>query len=179
MIIYQDFRLRSVERGDLAWLKNLREDPSVSSRLGTFCLLNNERQERWFSALQTDTTKCYMIFEKRESNSSFVKLGMVRITEIDLINRSMCVGGDMVQEHRGKGYAKQMYQLIFQYGFNHMNMHRLYLFVLEDNAVAKGLYQKMGFQLEGVQRDAIYSNGTYKNYEMMSLLESEYRKLYP
>ncbi|MBP5296763.1 MAG: GNAT family N-acetyltransferase [Bacteriovoracaceae bacterium] len=174
MIIDQEFRLRAVERSDLSWLKHLREDPSVSSCLGTFCLLNDERQERWFNSLQTDSTKCYMIFEKRESNNSFVKLGMVRITEIDLINRSMCVGGDLAQEYRGKGYAKDMYKLIFQYGFNHMNMHRLYLFVLEDNMVAKGLYQQMGFKLEGVQREAIYSNGKYKNYEMMGLLKNEY-----
>ncbi len=173
MLKNNNFVLRLVEEDDLVWVKTLRENPDTNKFLGTFCLLNDSMQKTWFNSLQSDKSKCYMIFEKFNDISN-EKIGMVRITEIDLINKSMCVGGDIDPKHRGNGYAKEMFKLIFKYGFDYMNMNRLYLYVLEDNNVAKSLYKKMGFTYEGVQREAIFSEGKYKDYEMMSILKREY-----
>jgi diamine N-acetyltransferase len=53
-------------------------------------------------------------------------------------------------------------------------MNRLWLLVLENNEPAKNLYKKMGFVNEGVQRQAIFKEGQYHDYIMMSLLRGEY-----
>jgi RimJ/RimL family protein N-acetyltransferase len=45
--------------------------------------------------------------------------------------------------------------------------------VLSFNDIALDLYMKMGFIEEGVQRQAIYRNGQYIDYIMMSLLKDE------
>ena len=173
MIKNNGFILRLIEEEDLSWVKGLRENPNVNKFLGTFCLLNDPMQKTWFNSLQHDKSKCYMIFEGIRNNA-LVKIGMVRITHIDLINNSMCVGGDIDPKYRGNDYGKEMFKLIFKYGFDYMNMSRLYLYVLEDNIVAKSLYKKMGFTKEGVQREAIYSEGKYKDYEMLSILKNDY-----
>ena len=187
MIIEENFRLRLLEKQDLFWLKKLRENPVINEYLGTFCLLNDFRQENWFNNLQNDEKRCYMVFEKQnltnysDNNSNteenmIDKLGIVRISNIDLINRSMCVGGDIDPRFQGNKYAKIMYKLIFKYGFKCMNMHRLYLYVLEDNIKARNCYEKVGFITEGMQREAIFNNGKYKNYLIMSILKSEYQE---
>ena len=173
MLTNNDFTLRLIEEEDLPWIKHLRENPDINKYLGSFCLLNDFTQRTWFNSLQNSRSKCYMIFSKTNGLSN-EKIGMVRITEIDLINKLICVGGDIAPKHRGNGYAKEMFKLIFKYGFNYMNMNRLYLYVLEDNNVAKALYKKMGFTHEGTQREAIFSDGKYKDYEMMSILKREY-----
>ena len=53
-------------------------------------------------------------------------------------------------------------------------MNRLWLLVLENNEPAKNLYKKMGFVNECVQRQAIFKEGQYHDYIMMSLLRGEY-----
>ncbi len=180
MIEHENFRLRLIEESDLLFVKNLRQHSETTAFLGSFVLLNDTKQKLWFESLQKNSSACYMIFEKFDSHNPFgedkiSKLGMVRITDIDFIHRSMCVGGDIDPKFRGKGYAKHMYALIFKYGFEAMNMHRLWLCVLENNERAKKLYEKMGFSYEGMQREAVFKDGVYHNYLMMSILDKEYK----
>ena len=52
-------------------------------------------------------------------------------------------------------------------------MNRLWLSVLEYNLRAINLYKKIGFTQEGVSREAIFKNGKFENYVMMSLLKSD------
>jgi RimJ/RimL family protein N-acetyltransferase len=53
-------------------------------------------------------------------------------------------------------------------------MNRLYLLVLESNTIARALYDKVGLKTEGIQRKAVYKNGKYEDYIMMSILQEEY-----
>lgn len=173
MIINKNYRLRLVDEKDLFFAKALREDFSTNQYLGTFCLLNEFKQRKWFESLQNDSSRMFLIFEIFEAEK-WKSIGLVRISDIDLINRSMCVGGDIVSDYRGKGLSKDMYKLIFQFGFNSYNMNRLWLLVLDNNLVAQGLYKKMGFKEEGVQRSAVFKDGKYHDYIMMSILKGEY-----
>jgi len=169
-----DFKLRLIEKSDLDFVAEIRSDPEVVKNLGTFVMLNKEKQLKWFSGLEKDKSKMYLIMERPDGKK---RIGYVRITDIDYINRSMCIGGDIHKDHRGKGYSKYMYDLIFDLGFKKLNMHRLWLLVLEDNDRAKHIYTTKGFILEGEQRKAVYKNGKYKDYLMMSMLRGEYGKL--
>jgi RimJ/RimL family protein N-acetyltransferase len=47
---------------------------------------------------------------------------------------------------------------------------------LDTNKIAISMYRKHGFLVEGIQREAIFRNGVYVNYNMMSILRSEYGK---
>ena len=99
---------------------------------------------------------------------------MIRLSAIDFVNRSMCVGGDIAEEFAGQGHGKIMYEMIFKLGFDTWGMNRLWLSVLESNNRAINLYKKMGFIDEGVQRKAIYKDGKYLDYLNMSILKDEY-----
>jgi len=48
--------------------------------------------------------------------------------------------------------------------------------VLETNQHAKRLYEKQGFITEGRLRDAVFRDGKYVDYIIMSILETEYQK---
>jgi RimJ/RimL family protein N-acetyltransferase len=43
------------------------------------------------------------------------------------------------------------------------NKHRLELTVMENNPSAFALYQKIGFEVEGVKKDSLLINGEYIN----------------
>ncbi len=171
MITHQAYWLRPVEETDLDWLKELRNHESTWSQLGHFIMLNDVRQRHWFESLSARSDVEYLIFGHHKD-----RLGLIRLTDIDRINRSACVGGDIHPAHRGKGHAVIMYRLIFRLCFEEWGLHRLWLLVLDTNEVAKHVYTKLGFIEEGKQRQAIFRNGQFIDYLMMSILESEYRK---
>jgi len=50
---------------------------------------------------------------------------------------------------------------------------RIELFVHSDNARAIALYEKVGFVREGVQRDAVYIDGEYRDAIVMAIVERE------
>jgi len=46
--------------------------------------------------------------------------------------------------------------------------------VFDDNTRARHLYESLGFQYEGVLRDAARREDSWRNLRLMSILESEY-----
>jgi len=49
-------------------------------------------------------------------------------------------------------------------------LHRIELTVRENNSVAIELYKKVGFAIEGLQRDRILVDGAYENLVLMGML---------
>lgn len=166
------FSIRYAGEEDLSFITEIRLDPEVQDNVGTLLITNKQKQKEWFNKTCADSTKMYLIFE--ETGLIDDKIGYVRMTDIDYVNKSVCVGADIYKNYRGKGYTKNLYPLIFDLCFNKLNMNRLWLFVLETNERAIYVYKKMGFKEEGRQRKAIYKNGKYLDYIMMSIIREEY-----
>lgn len=78
----------------------------------------------------------------------------------------------------GKGYGTEVTQLLTFYGFDRMNMHRMYLGVTSENLGAVKAYEKAGYVREGQLRDDIYRNSKYYDSIKMSLLREEYYEKY-
>lgn len=165
------FSLSYVGEEDLEFITDIRQDPEVQEYLGTLLFTNKQKQKQWFEKTCADPTKMYFVF--KESGLIDDKIGYVRFTDIDYINRSVCVGGDIHSKYRGKGYSKDMYKLIFDTVFNKMNMNKCYLWVLETNKRAIHIYNKLGFKENGRSREAIFKHGQYQDYIYMDILKKE------
>jgi len=76
----------------------------------------------------------------------------------------------------GKGYGTEITEMITFYGFDRLNMHRVYLGFTEANQAATKAYSKAGFEHEGVLRDDIYRNSSYYNTVRMGILRDDYYK---
>ncbi len=171
MFTYQGISIRVVEQRDLERIRVLRNDPSTWIYLTDVLFVSAPAQERWFAKVSESTDRKYFIVH--DADHEFI--GIVRCDEIDHLNRSMRIGCDMVPEVRGQGYGSRVYDLLFKYCFDFMNMHRLWLLVIDTHQVAIGLYTKKGFLEEGRYREALFRDGEYHDYILMSILESEYR----
>jgi RimJ/RimL family protein N-acetyltransferase len=167
---YDGLWIRPVEASDLEPMRRLRSDPRVWRRLGDVAMIDPEEQRDWFRRLRAQRRARYYVLGTRRVPF----LGIVRTDEIDLINRSMRVGGDIAPAYQGRGYGRRMFELIKKYGFDVLNMNRLWLLVLQTNRIARALYRKAGFVEEGRQRQAIFRDGRYVDYVMMSMLRAEY-----
>lgn len=74
----------------------------------------------------------------------------------------------------GKGYGTDAVRVLLKYAFWEMNLHRIVLNVFSFNERAIKSYRKLGFQQEGVLREAVFRNGSYQDIVVMSLLRREW-----
>ena len=75
------------------------------------------------------------------------------------------------------GYGTEVTQLMVAYGFEVLNVHKVWLGVTADNKGAVRCYEKVGFVHEGVLRHETYRNSRYYDAVRMSILRDEYDKL--
>jgi UDP-4-amino-4,6-dideoxy-N-acetyl-beta-L-altrosamine N-acetyltransferase len=170
MFRYGKLYFRPIEEKDLEKIRKMRNEPTTWMNLTDITLLDSNMQKEWFSSLAKQLNRCryYVVCKGKDT---FV--GIIRMDEIDWVNRSIRVGCDVVPNLRGKGYGKLIMEMIKEYCFKYMNMHRLWLAVLEFNRIARHIYEKAGFKVEGRYRKAIYRNGKYHDYILMSILKEE------
>jgi RimJ/RimL family protein N-acetyltransferase len=73
-----------------------------------------------------------------------------------------------------RGLGRRILSELIRIAFRELGAHRLFLDVYEDNARARHLYESLGFQYEGLMRDAARRGDHWCNLCLMSILETEY-----
>jgi RimJ/RimL family protein N-acetyltransferase len=167
MFVHDDVSMKLIDEKDLRFLLDIRNDSWKT--LGTIDMINSTKQKDWYNNILSDPTKNYYIVY----NAIGIKVGVIRMDEIDYINRSARVGCDIHNQFQKAGNAQKAMKMIIYYSFNYLNMNRLWLMVMESNKKAYHIYQKVGFIEEGRQRQGIYRNGFYEDYILMGLLREE------
>jgi len=166
---YKDVSIAPIEEHWLPLIRAHRNEYDTWVNLSDVNLLHQDQQLKWYKNLVFDTTKKYFILW----NDVDTPIGLIRIDEIDYINRSARVGCDVFSGFRGDGFGTKAMELTINYCFGILNLHRLWLSVAEYNHAAYAVYKKVGFITEGTQKDALYRFGKYNNYTMMSLIKGE------
>ncbi len=154
---------------DLEEVRSMHNEPSTLNQLSDARYVTTLMQESWFQKLQESVTSFRYVCRNKESN---VLVGVFRIDNLDTSNQSIMIGLDIAQEFRRNGYATEIYEFFIEYLFNDRYFHRLYFSTLSTNLAAQGLYKKLGFLPEGIQRDAIFRNGEYIDLINYSLINA-------
>ena len=64
-------------------------------------------------------------------------------------------------DEQGKGYGKEVMELIIDYAFNTLNLNKVIVEVVEYNKRALEVYKKLGFIEEGRLKKHYYADGEY------------------
>lgn len=101
-------------------------------------------------------------------------IGEAVLNQIDWQNRSanyrVALAGE---KFFGKGCGTEATRLVIEFGFQALKLHRIELEVYDFNPRARHVYEKVGFAVEGVKRDALLWDGVYHNAIVMSILNPE------
>lgn len=163
--------IRITEERDLESARLLHNDDSVLLQLTDIRHVSQAEQRRWFESVSTSpTARRYSIL--REEDGQFV--GVFRLDDLDLQNRSARVGLDIAIDFRGRGYSKIVYEYFFDYLFRQLGLNRLALVTLASNTIAGNLYHGLGFVEEGRSRQAVWRNGGFVDLVHFGLLRDEY-----
>lgn len=74
----------------------------------------------------------------------------------------------------GKGYGTEITELLTYYGFDRLNLNRIYLGYTVDNKGAGRAYEKAGYIYEGTLKEDIYRNSRYYDTISMAILRKDY-----
>lgn len=75
-----------------------------------------------------------------------------------------------VAEHAGRGYMKEGLQLLIDYAFGQLGLHRLEANIQPDNEPSVRLVESLGFVCEGYSPRFLMINGKWRDHERWALL---------
>jgi diamine N-acetyltransferase len=170
--------IKPTELADVASIVALRNDPATLPHLHDSQQYNAVQTEHWLRHLPA-ASKRYSVFAWQNAPQTPAEtgefIGLVRIDRIDSVNRNCAIGLDIVPAFRGQGLSTKVYDWLLDYLFNQLNMHLVFLEVLESNVRAQHIYERIGFRVEGRLRERVFRNGAFIDSIIMSLLRSEYK----
>lgn len=102
-------------------------------------------------------------------------IGLFGIHHWSRHHRRAEVGYDMNHAYWGQGIASEALRVIIQFGFEQMNLNRIYAGTIADNHESVRLLEAIGFEHEGTQRSFSWEDdGTFHDSAMFGLLRDEY-----
>jgi RimJ/RimL family protein N-acetyltransferase len=108
-----------------------------------------------------------------EADGNFI--GVCDLWHFDQTARTCTLGiaiGD--KGYWGKGFGRDAVSTLVDYGFRHLNMHRIWLGVLASNERAIRSYRACGFREEVRRRRHVWVDGYLQDEVMMGVLRAEW-----
>ena len=181
MIYGERVRLRSIERDDLPRFVQWLNDPQTRQGLAVRFPMSATEEERWFEenlksepALRALALDALPGPQVSVTPPNWTHVGGAGFHRIDWCDRwgelGILIGN---KEFWNQGYGTEATRSLARWGFDNLNLNRIWLRVYEDNARAIRCYEKVGFQVEGRLRQDRFRDGRYFDTVIMGLLGGE------
>jgi diamine N-acetyltransferase len=173
-IIGEKIYLRAPEDGDEEIIAITENHPD--SRKSLFYAFPTDLEsirDKWNKFRDDPNTIVLIICSKNPEKP----IGIAAFHRIDWVGRMAIFYiaiADM--ENRSKGFGSETTKLIMDYAFNTLNLNRVQLHVAVKNEKAINVYKKIGFEIEGTLRQAMYQDGKYHDFYVMGLLKKDHNK---
>jgi RimJ/RimL family protein N-acetyltransferase len=112
--------------------------------------------------------------DTEKQNAKPIPIGFVFLTKASVPRRKSEVGISMSKNYTGKGYGAEALDWTLDWAFRFGNLHKVDLHVFEYNSVARAVYERAGFVLEGRKRDDIWFDRRWWDTYVYGILESEW-----
>ncbi len=163
--------LRPLEERDLGLIACWRNDPNNRRFFFTTSVIYPAGQRRWFENLISDSNRFVFAIENMEGKA----VGIIGLDKIDRRNQEAEAGPGLLDPHeRGKGYVEEAIELLLDYAFGELNLHRVYGACFSFNRVIE-LLKMFGFKEEGVLRQAVFTQGKFHDKVILGLLREEWQ----
>ena len=163
-------RLRELCICDIDYMYEFIEDSSITSNfVFTRYPISKEKLIDFIRTSWTDTKNVHFAIVG-ETDEYF---GTISLKNIDYINRNAEYAIIIRKKFWGKNFAFEATQNIIEYGFNRLNLRKIYLNVLSCNVRANKFYEKFGFIREGIFKEHLYIDGRYEDLIWYSIFKTE------
>jgi steroid delta-isomerase-like uncharacterized protein len=164
IIASKTLRLRATADADLDFVLALESAADNSPFVGQW-----SREEHRAAIRSADMA--HLIIETADERP----VGYAIVTGVRNPHGSVCLQRIVIGE-KGRGFGREALRLIAPFAFEQCGAHRLWLDVKAGNARAKGLYESVGFAVEGLLRDSFRSGEQYDSQYVLSMLRADYER---
>jgi ribosomal-protein-alanine N-acetyltransferase len=169
--------LRPIRKTDAQRIFELINDRNVTRFLSSVEAPVTMQQEKEFVSRCEKKWKKgkafnFAICEKR----SGLLVGGCGLNSFRKYDRRAWVGVWLGKKFWGKGMGFESVFLLFQFGFEELNLNKIEYGYLTANAASKGVASKMRTKKEGIQRQHTFKRGRFFDHAITSLLASEWKK---
>lgn len=150
------------------WLNNFE----IAKYLGHVKrILSIPAEKEWLDNLGKNGNYTFAIVDK-EHDKLLGNIGLMNIDSVDSHAEMGVFIGD--EDYLSRGYGSEAIKLILDYGFNYLNLNNIMLKACAFNKRALKAYEKCGFKVFGVWKEAIYFNGKYEDEVFMNILKKDF-----
>lgn len=131
-----------------------------------------QQKDKILSNINDPNTIVFAICRKADGKP----IGQTALFRIDWVGRMATFYiGIADKENWSKGYGSEATMKMVEYAFETLNLNRVHLHVAVENEGAVKVYQRVGFQIEGTLREAMYHDGHYSDFYVMGLLRRDWK----
>ena len=102
-----------------------------------------------------------------------VVVGGIGIT-IEPMNHSGEIGYWLAEAMQGRGIATRACEALVDHAFRSRGLHRVFIRVAVENRRSRAVPERLGFVLEGTQRESLYADGRHDDAAVYSMLAPEW-----
>ena len=169
--------LRPVKRSDISFFLKWFNDPEVVQYLAMYLPMTEMAEEKYIEELGTAKARSHAQFIIEVKVGASTKLigtcGLEGINSKDNHATFGIVIGE--KDCWSKGYGLEAAGLIINYGFQQLNLHRIYSNAVAFNERSIKFHKKVGFREEGRLRQAMFKNGQYHDLVQFGILREEWK----
>ena len=167
MLEGQRIRLRAFEAGDLdAEHAFVNDYDTLLDMMGGIPFPSSMGDEQQWISQQTSYTRGEYQFAIEDFEGDLV--GRCGVTRLDWKNRVGELAIMIGSPYRGRGYGQEAMELLCDFCFQEMNLHKLKVSVLAFNAAAIRCYERCGFVREGLLKEEIFRRGAYQDVVLLA-----------
>ena len=100
-------------------------------------------------------------------------VGVTGYNEIHKANRTGHIGYWLGEEHVGKGIMTASVRALVEYGFRELGLNRQTIAAATDNLRSRAIAERLGFQLEGIAREAEWLYDRFIDHAIYAMLRKD------
>jgi [ribosomal protein S5]-alanine N-acetyltransferase len=172
-LILEKFQLTDTQAAFDHWLS----DERVSDNRVSAAHQSVSQTEKRLTKIVSDYKNEEFCYWAIKLKGSAELIGEIDLYDIDKVTGNCEVSYSLGCEWWNKGYGTETLSAIVEFGFRHMNLHKISAAHNTDNPASGRIMSKAGMVQEGTIRDMIRnSKDQYKDCSVYGILQEEYRK---
>lgn len=165
-------KLRAYSEGDIAELVPLIGTREVAATTLRIPHPYTEQDARDFLVLLEDTSRIWLAITLRNDGRQIGGVGL----RVDEQHQHAELGYWLGAPCWGKGYATEAAREMLRYGFENLQLHRIFASHFKHNPASGRILRKLGMRYEGCQREHLRKWGQFVDSELYGMLRRDWEQ---
>lgn len=163
-----EFMIRPIEVSDAKGINMLRRMPGVFENILGIPSERIKRNEDFLMSMDSYHHQFVAVSKDTSGEDIIIGTAGLMVSPNPRMRHSASVGIMIHRDYQDKGVGTALMNAVIDIADNWLMLIRVELNVFEDNERAIHLYEKLGFEKEGLKRFASIRNGKYENEYIMA-----------